>query len=75
YIEGEYETNHKPVLVFPNLMSKTMMPKCFPVKLSSLDGQVHIAYVGTVTSVKGSHYNLMETFRKIARKGLHVHIY
>lgn len=75
YIEGEYETNHKPVLVFPNLMSETMMPKCFPAKLSSLDGQVHIVYVGTVTSVKGSHYNLMETFRKIARKRLHVHVY
>ena len=75
YIEAEYEVSHKPVLVFPNLMSEKMMPKRFPGKLSSMDGQVHIVYVGTVTSVKGSHYNLMEAFRKIARQRLHVHIY
>ncbi|MFB0551046.1 MAG: glycosyltransferase family 4 protein [Nitrososphaeria archaeon] len=75
YIEAEYEINHKPLLVFPNLMSETMMPKQFPRKLSSVDGQVHIVYVGTVTSVKGSHYNFMEIFRKIARQRLHVHVY
>lgn len=75
YIEEEYETNHKPVLVFPNLMSDAMMPKRFSPKLSGVDGQVHIVYVGTVTTVKGSHYNLMETFRNIARQGMHIHIY
>lgn len=75
YIEAEYEIGSKPVLVFPNLMSEAMMPKHFPMKLSSIDGGIHIVYVGTVTSVKGSHYNLMETFKKIARKGLHLHLY
>ena len=75
YVEAEYEVNDKPLLVFPNLMSETMMPKRFPRKLSSVDGRVHIVYVGTVTSVKGSHYNFMEIFRKVARQRLHVHMY
>jgi hypothetical protein len=63
-------------MVFRNYVSESVIPKKSKEKLSRKDSEVHIAYIGCVTSVvKNSHYDLREVFREIADKELNIHIY
>jgi glycosyltransferase involved in cell wall biosynthesis len=76
FIVDRYDMENKPELLFPNYVSKDLIPSEFKERLSSKDGEIHIVYAGTITSrIKGHHYDLIDIFRKIARNDLHIHIY
>jgi glycosyltransferase involved in cell wall biosynthesis len=76
YIQHRYRVNRDKDLVFLNYVSRDYLPKSFKKKLSDRDGQVHIAYVGSITSLlKESHYYLLDIFREIASHKLHIHIH
>lgn len=76
YIQSRYQVNGDNDLVFRNYVSRTSLPRWFEEKLSAKDGQIHIAYVGCVTSLlKDSHYYLMDIFKQVANHRLHVHIH
>lgn len=76
YIQRQYRVNAERDLVFLNYVSRRSLPRSFKRKLSEKDGQIHIAYVGCVTSLlKESHYYLLDIFSEIARHGLHIHIH
>jgi glycosyltransferase involved in cell wall biosynthesis len=76
YIQQQYDVNAENDLVFTNYVSESMMPRHFEEKLSKRDGDVHIVYIGCVTSiVDDSHYDLRQIFKDIASHGLHIYIY
>jgi glycosyltransferase involved in cell wall biosynthesis len=76
YIQHRYQVNRRNDLVFLNYVSRDCVPKSFKKKLSERDGQTHIAYVGSITSLlKQSHYYLLDIFREIASHRLHIHIH
>jgi glycosyltransferase involved in cell wall biosynthesis len=76
YIRKRYRIDPEPELVFHNYVSRDLIPVELDEKLSSKDGETHIAYAGTITSkIEGHHYDLREIFREIARNRLHIHIY
>jgi len=76
YIHQHYDVDVENELVFNNYVSKSVMPNRFKEKLSARGGEVHIVYIGCVTSVvEGSHYDLTEIFYNIASNGMHIHIY
>jgi glycosyltransferase involved in cell wall biosynthesis len=76
YIQHRYQVNEDKDLVFLNYVSLDYLPKSFKKKLSDRDGQTHIAYVGSITSLlKQSHYYLLDIFREIASHKLHIHIH
>ena len=76
YIGRRYGIDAGDGLVFNNYISESMIPQRLKRKLSKGDGQVHIVYTGTLTSlIEGSHYDLREIFRDIARHEMHIHIY
>jgi hypothetical protein len=76
YIQHRYKVNKDKDLVFLNYVSRDYLPRSFKKKLSDRDGQVHIAYVGSITSLlKESHYYLLDIFREIASHKLHIHIH
>jgi glycosyltransferase involved in cell wall biosynthesis len=76
YIQHRYEVNTDRDLVFLNYVSRDYLPKSFKKKLSDRDGQTHIAYVGSITSLlKQSHYYLLDIFGEIASHKLHIHIH
>ena len=51
------------------------MPSQLHRKISEKDGETHIVYIGTVTSIiKDSHYDLREIFKQIATYGIHIHM-
>jgi len=76
FVVDRYDIEDKPELIIPNYVSKDLIPIEFKKRLSSKDGEIHIVYAGTITSrIEGHHYDLRNIFRKIARNGLHIHIY
>lgn len=76
YIQRRYQMNGDNDLVFPNYVSRSHLPKSFKRKLSDRDGQIHIAYVGCITSLlRGSHYYLLDIFKELASYELHIHIH
>ncbi len=76
YITERYNVDGENDFVFYNYASESMMPRSFRKKLSSNDNQLHIVYVGCLTSVvKNSHYDLREIFKRIAEQKLHIHLY
>jgi glycosyltransferase involved in cell wall biosynthesis len=76
YLQHRYHVNKDSDLVFMNYVSRNYVPRSFRRKLSETNGQVHIAYVGSITSlVRESHYYLLGIFKEIARHRLHIHIY
>jgi glycosyltransferase involved in cell wall biosynthesis len=76
YIQHRYQVNNNKDLVFLNYVSRDYLPRTFKKKLSDRDGQVHITYVGSITSLlKESHYYLLDIFKEIASHKLHIHIH
>ncbi len=76
YLHGRYSLDPDPELVLSNYVSEALIPAKLGEQLSSRDGEIHIAYAGTITSkIDGSHYDLRGIFREIARHGFHIHIY
>lgn len=76
YIQHHYDVDAENDLVFPNYVSESVMPQHFREKRSTRDGDVHIVYIGCITSVvDGSHYDLRKIFKAIASHGMHIHIY
>ena len=76
YIQRQYQVNSDNDLVFLNYVSRTYLPRYFNKKLSYGDGQIHIAYVGCITSLlRGSHYYLLDIFKELASHKLHIHIH
>ncbi len=76
YIQQRYDVDAQNDIVFYNYTSKAGIPKHLKKKLSNKDKELHIVYIGCVTSVvKGSHYDLREIFRRVADHRIHVHIY
>jgi glycosyltransferase involved in cell wall biosynthesis len=76
YIQRRYQLDTDHDLVFRNYMSRRYLPVLSRKKLSESDDEIHIAYVGCVTSLlKDSHYYLLDIFEELARHGLHIHIH
>lgn len=76
YIQERYDVNPEMDLVFLNYVSESVMPQNFREKLSAKDGEIHIVYIGTVTSrIEGCHYDLREIFKAISSHEVHVHLY
>jgi glycosyltransferase involved in cell wall biosynthesis len=76
YIQQRYDVDPSRDMVFYSYVNKSMVPSQLRRKLSEKDGETHIVYIGTVTSIiKDSHYDLREIFREIADHGIHVHMY
>jgi glycosyltransferase involved in cell wall biosynthesis len=76
YIQHHYDVDAENDLVFPNYVSESVMPRHFREKRSTRDGDVHIVYIGCITSVvEGSHYDLRKIFQAIASHKIHIHIY
>lgn len=73
YIQRKYGSKND--VVFPNYVSRSLVPTCFKRKLSEIDGLVHIVYEGTLSSFSGDHYDLQGIFVDLARRGYRVHIY
>ena len=76
YVQRKYDVDPTRDMVFYNYISESLVPRRLRRKLSKRDGQTHIVYIGTVTSmIEGSHYDLREIFREIADHGIHIHFY
>jgi len=76
YIQQRYDVDPSRDMVFYSYVSKSMVSSQLRRRISEKDGETHIVYIGTVTSIiKDSHYDLREIFREIASYGLHVHMY
>lgn len=76
YIQSRCQVNIENDLVFPNYVSQSHLPMSFKKKLSENDGQIHIAYVGCITShLRESHYYLIDIFKELASHKLHIHIH
>jgi glycosyltransferase involved in cell wall biosynthesis len=76
YIQRLYQVDTDKDLVFPNYVSRSYLPRFPGKKLSENDGEIHIVYVGCITSLlRESHYYLLEIFREVARHKLHIHIH
>ena len=76
YIQNRYNIDPARDTVFYSYISESMVPARLRRKLSEKDGQTHIVYIGTVTSIiEDSHYDLRRIFREIASQGIHVHMY
>ena len=76
YVQARYQVNTDNDLVFRNYVSRSYLPKFPGKKLSENDGEIHIAYVGCITSLlRESHYYLLDIFKELARHKLHIHIH
>lgn len=76
YMQSKYDVDPNMDLVFPSYVSKSVIPQNPRNKLSETDGEVHIVYIGTLTSLmKENQYNLVDIFKSIAKGGMHIHIY
>jgi glycosyltransferase involved in cell wall biosynthesis len=76
YIENHYSVDVDDDIVFYNYVSESILPRHFKEKLSNRDGDIHIVYIGCVTSVvENSHYDLREVFKDIADNQIHIHVY
>jgi glycosyltransferase involved in cell wall biosynthesis len=76
YIQRRYQVDTDNDLVFRNYVSRSYLPRFPGKKLSENDGEIHIVYVGCITSLlRESHYYLLEIFKEVARHKLHIHIH
>jgi len=76
YVQAKYSVKAKNDLVYQNYVSGSLIPIQLNKKLSAMDGEIHIAYAGSLTSmIKDSHYNLEKIFSEIAKQNMHIHIY
>ena len=76
YIQQRYDVDPSKDMVFYSYVSESVMLSKLRRKISEKDGEIHIVYIGTVTSrIKDSHYDLREIFSDIASHGIHVHMY
>jgi len=76
YIQHRYQVNTHNDLVFRNYVSRSYLPRFSRKKLSENDGEIHIAYVGCITSLlRENHYYLPDIFEELARHNLHIHIH
>ena len=76
YIQHRYDVDPSNDMVFYSYVSESVVPNVLRRKISEKDGDIHVVYIGTVTSrVKDSHYDLREIFRNIASYGIHIHLY
>lgn len=76
YIQQRYNVDAQNDIAFYNYALKSVMPQHFKKKISNKNKDLHIVYIGCVTSVvNGSHYDLREIFRRIAEHKIHMHIY
>lgn len=73
YIRSRYGAKRE--IVFHNYVSRSLMPHSFKRKLSESNGNVHLVYEGTLSSLPGDHYDLKDIFKDLARHGYHIHIY
>jgi glycosyltransferase involved in cell wall biosynthesis len=73
YVRSKYGA--KKEIVFPNYVSKSLVPRSCKRKLSESDGNIHIVYEGTLSSFPGDHYDLKDIFTGLGQHGYHVHIY
>jgi glycosyltransferase involved in cell wall biosynthesis len=76
YIQRRYGLGSGFDLVFHNYVSEDVIPIKLDDRLSTVDGETHIVYAGTITSkTDGHHYDLRDIFREMAKNQLHIHIY
>jgi glycosyltransferase involved in cell wall biosynthesis len=76
YIQRRYQVDTDNDLVFRNYVSRSYLPRFPGKKLSENDGEIHIVYVGCITSLlRESHHYLLEIFKEVARHKLHIHIH
>lgn len=76
YIQQRYNVDPSKDTVFYSYMSESLVPRRLRKRLSEEDGQIHIVYIGTVSSlIKDSHYDFRDIFKGIADRGIHVHMY
>ena len=76
YLRGQYSVDNGPEIIFNNYVPKASIPQKLEPKLSSIDGETHTAYAGTITSqTEGHHYDLRGIFKEIADHQFHIHIY
>jgi glycosyltransferase involved in cell wall biosynthesis len=73
YVRSKYGA--KKEIVFPNYVSRSLVPRSCKRKLSESDGNIHIVYEGTLSSFPGDHYDLKDILTGLAQHGYHVHIY
>ncbi len=76
YIQRQYMVDCRNDLVFANYISRNYLPRSVRSKFSKKDGEIHIAYVGCITSLLNrSHYYLVDVFKEIAGHRWHIHIH
>jgi glycosyltransferase involved in cell wall biosynthesis len=76
YLRTQYSVDSGSEIIFNNYVPKDSIPQKLETKLSSIDGETHIAYAGTITSqTEGHHYDLRGIFKEIADHQFHIHIY
>jgi len=76
YIQQRYSVDPSKDIVFYSYVCESLVPSRLRKRLSEKDGQIHIVYIGTVTSlIEDSHYDLREIFREIAAHNIHLHMY
>ena len=76
YITQMYGSANGLDIVFNNFALKELVPEKMLPKLSEREGGVHIVYEGNVDEEKaGSHYDLLDIFDEITKKGFHLHVY
>lgn len=76
YLRDQYSVDPGSEIIFNNYVPKDCIPQKLETKLSSVDGETHIAYAGTISShIEGHHYDLRGIFREIADHQFHIHIY
>ncbi len=76
YIQHRYDMDPEGDLVFPSYVSESVIPRDLRSKLSERHGGVHIVYIGTLTGLKrDSQYYLVDIFKSLVERGIHVHIY
>ena len=76
YIRDQYTVDAEYEIIFNNYVPKKIIPQRLEKKLSSIDGETHIVYAGTIASqTEGHHYDLRGIFKEIADHQFHIHIY
>lgn len=71
----KFNFNKKPIFVINNFIEKSLIPKSFKKKISSVDGEIHCVFEGGLSNIQGHHRFLEEHFLKLADHKIHVHIY
>lgn len=70
-----YRIDKERSLILPNYTQRGMIPQATKRKLSDLDDEIHLVFGGALSMGNPPHSYLMDIFREIASKGIHLHIY